>query len=376
MSHNIRLLQIVPSLNSGGVEIGTIDIARAISDSGNFSAVASNGGRLVSLLKKHGSKHFNLPVGSKNPYIMYKNYFELKKLLINEKINIMHIRSRAPAWPGYFAGKGRVKLVSTFHNIYGHENFIKKFYNSKLGEMDKIIAISNFVKNKIVKIYNIPEDKITVIPRGIDERKYNLDEINQDIIAEFINKYNIIDDKKIILYPGRLTEWKGQIEFLNVLKKLKSKDFFCYFVGDDKNFNYTKKLTEKISDLQLNNHCKITGHIDEMKYIYKISHLVVNASQKPEGFGRVVSEAMAMGKIVVAYDHGGVSEQIAINSSEFKIPLNDNEKMAASIDKALNMPKNSIDSVGRISSAYIKKNFTKDNMILHTKDLYENLLSL
>ena len=115
MSHNIRLLQIVPSLNSGGVEIGTIDIAKAISDSGNFSAVASNGGRLVSLLKKHGSKHFNLPVGSKNPYIMYKNYFELKKLLINEKINIMHIRSRAPAWPGYFAGKGRVKLVSTFH---------------------------------------------------------------------------------------------------------------------------------------------------------------------------------------------------------------------------------------------------------------------
>ncbi len=376
MSHNIRLLQIVPSLNSGGVEIGTIDIAKAISDSGNFSAVASNGGRLVSLLSKNGSKHFDLPVGSKNPFVMYKNYFKLKKLLINEKINIMHIRSRAPAWPGYFAGKGRVKLVSTFHNIYGHENFIKKFYNSKLSEMDKIIAISNFVKNKIVKIYNIPEDKITVIPRGIDEKKYNLDEINQDIIAEFINKYNIIDDKKIILYPGRLTEWKGQIEFLNILKKLKSKDFFCYFVGDDKNSKYTKKLTEKISDLQLNNHCKITGHIDEMKYIYKISHLVVNASQKPEGFGRVVSEAMAMGKIVVAYDHGGVSEQIAINSNEFKIPLNDNEKMATSIDKALNMSKNSIDSVGKISSAYIKKNFTKDNMILHTKDLYENLLSL
>lgn len=373
--NNIRLLQVVPSLNSGGVEQGTLDIAKAISESGNFSSVVSNGGRMVSILKKNGSKHFKIGVDSKNPFVMFNNIFRLRRILIEEKINILHTRSRAPAWSSFYAGRNKVKLISTFHNIYGHENKFKKIYNSGLSKMDRIIAISNFVKNKIVKLYNIPEEKITVIYRGIDHKIFNLDKINEILLNDFIKKNNIIDDKKIILFPGRLTAWKGQIEFLKVLKKLQYKDFFCYFVGDDKNIKFTKKLSQEINNLGLNSYCKIVGHIENMKYFYKLSHLVVNASQKPEGFGRVIAEAMSMGKPVVAYDHGGVSEQISIFDETSKIPINDNQKMAQSIDNFLTMSQDSINLMGQMSSAFVKKNFTKKSMVSHTLYLYESLLN-
>ena len=371
---NIRLLQVVPSLNSGGVEQGTLDIAKAISESGNFSSVVSNGGRMVNLFKKHGSKHFSIGVDSKNPFVMYNNISRLRKILIQEKINIMHTRSRAPAWSSFYAGKNKVKLVSTFHNIYGHENKFKRIYNSGLAKMDRIIAISNFVKNKIIELYNIPQEKITVIYRGIDDKIFNLDQINETLLNDFIKKHNIINDRKIILFPGRLTAWKGQIEFIKVLKKLKYKDFFCYFAGEDNNINFAKRLSREINNSGLSENCKILGHVENIKYFYKLSHVVVNASQKPEGFGRVVAEAMAMGKPVVAYDHGGVSEQISIYEKSFKIPLNNYQNMAQALDNFLTMSQDSISSMGQMSSAFVKKNFTKETMVSHTLYLYNNIL--
>ena len=375
MNNNIRLLQVVPSLNSGGVEQGTVDIAENLIKSGYYSSVVSNGGRLVSLLEKFGSKHFKFPVHSKNPFIIYNNIFNLKKIILNEKINILHTRSRAPAWSSYYAGKNKVKLVSTFHNIYGHQNSLKKFYNSGLAKADSIIAISQFVKENIIKLYNVSEDKITVIYRGINEKNYNSNNINEKIMLNFISENNIINNNKIILYPGRLTKWKGQIEFLKVLKKLKTKNFCCYFVGDNKNRSYAIKLSKEIENFNLNKKCRIMGHISDMKYIYKLSDLVVNGSQEPEGFGRVVSEAMCMEKPVIAYAYGGVAEQLATQDEMFKIPINDFEKMACSIDKVLNMSKDKINLIGQKSSTFVKQSFTKDIMTSKTLNLYKRLLN-
>ena len=375
MSKNIRLLQVVPSLNSGGVERGTLDIAESLSKLGHFSSVASNGGRLMGLLKKTGSKHFDISVNSKNPFIIYKNISNLKKILLRENINIIHTRSRAPAWTSYYASKNIVKSVSTYHNVYNYKNNLKRIYNSGLAKMDAIIAISNFVKNKIIDLYKIPEDKITVIYRGIDQKIYNLEKINELMITNFINKNNIVTDKKIILFPGRLTGWKGQIEFLRVVKILNRNDIHFYFVGDDKNVSYSKKFLKEIINLNLGNNCKILGHIDEMKCMYKLSHLIINASQKPEGFGRVIAEAMAMGKPVIAYDHGGASEQLAIYDKKFRIPLNNYQEMAQSINDILEMSQDSINLIGQKSSNFVKKNFIKENMISQTINLYQNLLN-
>ena len=160
---------------------------------------------------------------------MYKNIWKIKNIINENKINIVHTRSRAPAWTVYYAKKNKkIKLVSTFHNVYNSTNLVKKFYNSGLGRADSIIAISNFVKNKIINLYNIPEKKITVIYRGIDQKQFDIKTINEELFVKFIRNNNISDYKKIILYPARLTAWKGQIEFLKVLKKLDHKKYFSW----------------------------------------------------------------------------------------------------------------------------------------------------
>ena len=377
MSHNIRLLQIVPSLNSGGVEIGTIDIAKAISDSGNFSAVASNGGRLVSLLKKNGSKHFDLPVGSKNPFIMYKNCSKLKKLLINEKINIMHIRSRAPAWPGYFAGKGRVKLVSTFHNIYGHENFIKKFYNKALSKTDYIVAISNYVREEIIKNYQINPNKIKVINRGVDLDFYDGKPLDEKKLMNFLNQNYISPNYKTILYPGRLTEWKGQIQFLNIIEKLKDKPYIFYFVGDNKNSNYTKNLIQQIKIKNLDNNCKIMGHFDKenLKMMYYCSDLVISMPLKPEGFGRIISESIAMNKIIIANNIGGAKNQLENLDDIYKIDTNESDKIVDKINFILETPLENFEKLKFQSREYIVNNFSKKQMLENYFNLYMDIIN-
>ena len=371
----IRLLQVVPALNSGGVEKGTIDIAKAISDLKNKSIVVSNGGKLAPLLKNYGSVHINLPVHSKNPFIMYNNIRKLRHVLFSEKINIMHTRSRAPAWSSYFAGNNNVKLVSTFHNVYGHENFLKKYYITGLAKADSIIAISKYVKDSIVKIYDIPEKKISIIHRGVDENYFDPQTITEQSLYQVIQKYDFIKDQKIILFPARLTAWKGQIEFLEVLKKIKNNNYICIFVGDDKNYSYMKKLNDQIIKKNLGQYCKVIGHSDDIKYIYQISHLVVNASQKPEGFCRVIAEAMSMEKVVIAYDQGGASELMAGFENKFKINYNDINQMAQAIDYALNMPKDEAINIGKKLRNTVKKSFTKNLMINKTLETYYKLLS-
>ena len=369
----IRLLQVIPSMNSGGVERGTFDIAKGVCDLGHSSIVVSNGGSLVNLLKTTGSKHIKLPVHSKNPVIIFQNIKKLKKIIIENDINIIHTRSRAPAWSSYYASRNLIKSVSTFHNVYGHNNLFKRFYNSILGRSDSIIANSNFVKKQISKIYQIPEKKIKVIHRGIDVDNFNANNINEQSLMNFIQKYNIIRDKKIILYPGRLTSWKGQIEFLKVLKQIKDKNFFCIFAGDDKNESYTNKLINTIKRQNLGSYCKILGHVDDIRCLYKLSHLVVNASIRPEGFGRVVAESMSMEKPVIAYDHGGVSEQILIHN-DLSVPFKDIDKMAKTINEILSMNQSSIEKIGKISRDFVLKNFTKKNMVDTTINFYKNLL--
>ena len=189
----------------------------------------------------------------------------------------------------------------------------------------------------------------------------------------FIQKYNISRDKKIILYPGRLTSWKGQIEFLKVLKQIKDKNFFCIFAGDDKNESYTNKLINTIKKKNLGSYCKLIGHVDDIRCLYKLSHLVVNASIRPEGFGRVVAESMSMEKPVIAYDHGGVSEQILIHS-DLSVPFKNTDKMAKIIDKILSMNQSSIEKICKISRDFVLKNFTKKRMIDTTISFYKNLL--
>ena len=210
---NFNLLQIIPSLDSGGVEQGTVDVANFIGEKDQGSFIVSNGGKMLALLNRKKTGHFELPIHSKNilslPFVANK----LNKIISDKNINIVHVRSRFPAWYLQIIRNKKFKTVSTFHNVYGTQNLFKKIYNKALSRVDNIVAISDFVRSTIINTYKINENKITVINRGVDTKLFNSEINNSDNFINFLDKHNLSSEKKIILYPGRLTEWKGQVNF-------------------------------------------------------------------------------------------------------------------------------------------------------------------
>ena len=374
---DLKLLQVIPSLESGGAEQGTIDVANYIAEQGSESFVASSGGRMLNQLNRKSVQHLHLPVHSKNPFVIFKNIKRIKNVILNNKINLVHVRSRAPAWSVHFACYNLCRSISTFHNVYGHQNFFKRFYNKGLSKVDNIVAISEYVKKLISNIYNINEKKITVIHRGIDIDLFN-PEINDELIfPKFFSKYNFPHDKIIILYPGRLTEWKGQIDFLDVLQSLNQNNTICYFVGDDKNTRYKLKLEKEIYKRNLNLNCKILGHLskEEMRLIYKCSDLIISSPLTPEGFGRVISEGLAMKKIVLCYNFGGSKEQISGLDDLYAVEPYNKNQMIKKINTVLDLSENKKKQMGEIARVHIQTKFSKQNMLENYFKLYQKIVS-
>ena len=239
--------------------------------------------------------------------------------------------------------------------------------------MDNIIAISEYVKSSIIDIYKIDEKKITVINRGIDIDFFSPEIQNENKYINFLHKYNIPNDKKIILYPGRLTSWKGQIEFLNIVELLDVQNLICYFIGDDKNTSYTNKLIKEIKKRNLLFHCKVLGHLskEDIRFMYKSADIIISAPLKPEGFGRIVSESLAMKKIVLSYNFGGVKDQLLGLDRLFSVNPFDKDQMIEKISKVFKFSRNTINNLGDISRNHIISNFSKNMMLKKYYDLYK-----
>ncbi len=299
---SFNVAQILPSLDSGGVERGTIEVSNYLSELKIKNNIISSGGNLVNELNKNYTNHIKLSVNSKNFLIYPFISNELKKIIEKNNINIVHIRSRAPAWILNLIKNRNFKTISTFHNVYSGNTYFKKIYNKQLSKVDQVVAISNYVKSEIVKKYNLDSSNITVINRGVDV-EYFEKEILDSSKENFINKFKIDNSKKILLYPARLTKWKGQLEFLDTFKKMKTTDFLLYFVGDTKNKSYTQKLQNKIDKLNLNNNCKIFGNLirDDLKILYQLSSVIFSFPLQAEGFGRIISEALIMKKKNISF---------------------------------------------------------------------------
>ena len=373
---DLRLLQILPSLESGGVEQGTINVANFIADCGHQSFISSKGGRMLRELNHKKVQHIELSVHSKNPLVMINNINRVKKIIKHNQINLVHVRSRAPAWSAYFACKNLCKMVSTFHNVYGNENFLKRFYNRGLSKVEKIVTISEYVKDSIVDIYGIKRDKIVVIYRGVDTDFYDPNLYNETVYLRFYSKFHLPDDKKIILYPGRLTRWKGQIEFLDIIESLDMNKHICYFIGDIKNKSYFKKLENKINKRNLGSACKILGNIskEEMRLMYKSADVVVSAPLKPEGFGRVISEGLAMKKIVLSYNYGGAKEQISELDDLFSVTPNNKQELISKINIALELENDKKNKIGEFSRNLIKRKFSNKNMLDNYLQFYHKII--
>lgn len=310
---NLSVVQILPELNAGGVERGTVDFARYLVNHGHQSHVISAGGRLVSQLESEGSQHLQYPVHKKSLSSLLR-VRGLRKLLAELKPDVIHVRSRIPAWMTWLAVKNlpnRPRLVSTFHGTYSVSR-----YSEIMGCGDQVIAISETVKDYIVSNYpRIHRDKIQLIHRGVDTEEFNPSfEPSEKWAAEFFSQYPQLINKRLLMMPGRLSSWKGQSEFIELMSELSEDEtIHGIIVGDitPGKEAYGDELRAKVRGLGIEDRLTFLGHRSDMRELYSISTAVFNLSQKPEPFGRTVIEALAMGKPVVAWAEGGPKEVLS-----------------------------------------------------------------
>ena len=370
---SFNLAQVIPSLDSGGAERGTIDVANYLASEQINNTIISSGGRMLKEINSKYVNHFNLPIDSKNPLFFLKLSKQITDYISTNKVNLVHVRSRSPAWMINLIRNKNFTTIATFHNVYGGDFALKKLYNKGLAKMDYLIAISDFVKNKIVYKYNINPDKIKTIYRGIDTDYFNNNFNNEDF-TKLINKFNYLKNKKIILYPGRLTHWKGQLEFLLVAKKLVNKNIIICFAGDDKNISFKETLDKKIKEMKLQETCKIMGNLSmiELKTMYSISDVILSLPLRPEGFGRTISESLSMKKMLLAFNYGGAKDQLDSLDEIYKVnPLNyiDLENKILNILDLTDETKKNLINKGR---DHVNKYFSKKQMVYNYKQFYES----
>jgi glycosyltransferase involved in cell wall biosynthesis len=383
---NPTVLQIIPALESGGVERGVIDVARALKKA-NFNAlVASRGGILVYQLKEAGIKHFELPVHSKNLFKIFSNIKKIVKVIQENHVDIVHVRSRAPMISAYFACKKTgAKLVSTVHGTYSLNLFkwkvfpLKKAYNALMLRADAIIAVSEFIKNYLIENYQEAKNdflnRVTVIQRGADIGYFDAAKVSKNRVIDLSKKWNLPEDKKIILMPARFTSWKGHEFLIESLTKVTG-DFFCLMVGSDHGHKkFRKKIESKIVKENLAGKVKIVGLCKDMPVAYAVSHLVVCPSVKPEAFGRISIEAQASGKVIIATKIGGALETIIDTKTGFLVEVGNTEKFAQLIDQALSMSKDDADKMGLAARKNVEENFSNDKMCSETIKVYKSLLN-
>ena len=384
MSSNIKVLQVIPKLGYGGAETGCYDIAHYLPENGCESFIVTSGGELTKFVDKKKVKLIKLPVHSKNPLLILINTILLIGIILFFKISIVHARSRAPAWSCLFATKlTNRKFVTTFHGTYNFSGKFKKFYNSVMVRSDLIIAGSNFIFSHIKENYSeflTSQKKFLVIFRGINVDYFDSSTKLENDEKNLLQKWNIHDEKKIILMPGRLTSWKGQelfIEAINLVKiELGYEAFHAVILGNDQGRDlYKKKLIRLTEQYHLTNQIKFIDHCNDMALAYKVSDIIVSASIEPEAFGRVAVEAQSMQKLIIASNIGGSNETINDEKTGFLFESGNAESLSKKIIRGLTMDEIAINQIGKEGRNNIIKKFNVEKMCFSTYSEYKRLLN-
>ena len=324
----MKIIQILPELNAGGVERGTLEVGKYLVEQGHASIVISNGGRLVKQLETEGSRHITLPVHKKR-LTSLKHVKVLRRLFEEERPDILHLRSRLPAWLAYLAWRKmdpttRPKLVTTVHGFYS-----VNAYSAIMTKGERIICVSNSVKDYVLKNYpKVPEERLTVIHRGVDPQEFPYGyQPPAEWLAKWKSDYPQLEGKYVITLPGRITRWKGQLDFIQVVAGLKQRGLPAHglIVGEPhpKKLEFLEEVKAAIQTTSLENDITLVGHRSDLREVMAVSDVVVSCSTDPEAFGRVTLEALAIGKPVAAYSHGGVAEQLEALLPKGKILVGD-----------------------------------------------------
>lgn len=380
MSNIPTILQVLPRLQSGGVERGTIEITDAITREGWRALVASSGGALIPNITHHRGEHITLPLAGKSPFLIRRNAQKLYQLIKSQNISLIHARSRAPAWSAYYAAKwARIPFLTTFHGVYGTKGFMKKRYNSVMVKGQKIIAVSQFIYEHLMKEYAVDPTHIRLIHRGVDLKSFNPDKVIPDRLIALTKSWRLPEDASppIIFCPGRITRIKGHHVLIDALKSLPHRNFLCVIAGNDDGHEiYRQEVENHILESGLEGFVRIADNTAYMNEAYTLCDMVIVPSIAPESFGRTAIEAQAMGKLVIASDHGGVRETIIPNETGYLVPTHDAPSLSAAIAFALARDEATKNAMGAFAKAHIRKNFTSDIMKRKTIEVYQELLGL
>ncbi|MAV63432.1 MAG: hypothetical protein CBE29_02305 [Rickettsiales bacterium TMED269] len=380
---NKRILQIIPNMEIGGAERTVLEITSFLKDTNFSSLVLTSGGKLIDDLEKANIEVIKLKIDKKNPYSIIKNYFLFIKIFREKKINLVHVRSRVPAWSAIFAAKKLgIPVLTTWHGHVSNSSFIKKIYNSIMLKGDAVIANSIYTAENISKIYGMNKSKIDIIPRGVDVNNFKKSDINSHEIAKIKENWRIFDKEKvIILLPARLTKWKGHEVAIEAINLLKGESFFknivCLFAGEQKNSEkYIHNLNRLISSYSLEKKIRLIGKVENMPLAYHASDVILSPSIEPEPFGRIPIEAQASGKIIISCDAGAVKDTIKSgkNFTGFKAIPNNSESLADKIKIALKMENEEIQGMQKRAIMNVKNNFSLESMCKKTLEVYNRLL--
>jgi glycosyltransferase involved in cell wall biosynthesis len=370
------VLQVVPRLVTGGVERGAVEVAAALTAAGWKAIVASEGGPMAAEVTRAGAVHIALPLASKNPYIMWRNVERLSHVIAEHNVGIIHARSRAPAWSAFYAAKRTDRhFVTTFHNAYGANSALKRMYNSVMGRGELVIAISGFVAAYAERVYGVAREKLRMIPRGVDTGRFDSARVEAARVEKLRQEWQIPKGQPVILLPGRLTRWKGQDTFIEAIARLKRRDVTCLIVGSG-DAGYRDELARAIRQRGLDGVVRLTDECRDMPAAFRLADIVVSASTRPEGFGRVIVEAQAMGCLVIATEHGGAEETILHGKTGWLIPPRDADKLAEALAKTLALPAAERTSIGERAIAHVRANFTTALMTARTLAVYEEVLRM
>ncbi len=372
------VLQVLPGLVTGGVERGTVDVAAAVAAAGWTSLVASSGGAMVRELERAGAKHIVLPLDSKNPFVMYSNIERLRRTIADRGVDIVHARSRAPAWSALFAARRQgARFITTFHGTYNAANPAKRWYNSVMARGDRVIAASQFIVEHVTRQYGADPTLIRLIPRGIDFDRFDPARVSAERQMKLARDWRLPDGIPVIMLPGRLTRWKGQSVLIDAIARRGNRDLRCLLVGADQGRGgYRRELEQRIAQHGLDTVIHIIDQCNDMPAALKLADLVISASTDAEAFGRVAVEAQAMGKPVVATNHGGSRETVLDGNTGWLIPPGDPASLAAAIDAALSLDGPQRRAIAERAIAFVRTNFNKQLMCARTLEVYREVLGL
>ena len=379
MQSKICVLQVIPNLDVSGASQGCVDVANFLSEKNYNSYILTHSGPKSIEVKDSNEKVFYAPVNSKNPLKIFLNTIKIIQLIKKLNITIVHARSRAPAWSSFFAcAVTGAKFITTFHGTYNFSNPLKKYYNSIMLKTNGTIAISEFINDHINNCYQTKNNNIRTIARGVDLDFFDPNNCKTQQVELIIKEFNIDNDAIKILLAGRITGWKGHKLLLqaisSILKKTNHK-FEIIFVGPDENHKLKTSLKNFANEHNLAKSLHFVGPRNDLNNFYSLADLVISASTDPEAFGRISVEAQAMGKFVIASNHGGSVETVKDGETGYLFENNNSEDLCEKIIDAISNEKHKSDKTSEACISHVREKYSKIKMCEETINFYEEVIN-